>query len=266
MSMIYLLYRFSLLVAKKLAEYHSIPSDDNSQKKKQQLVEKLRHYLNLLNGTNSQLRERLETMKSPKMGILGTIKATVGLQSSPPSLDSLESLLDYSWSQLAEDIAKIEITFDRDWSNIPIVFCHNDTQSRNFLHEKQTNTMRIIDFEHCFHNLCLFDIANYFVEFAGLGSSPDWASKYPTEERRKSFLAEYLKHVRYLPYQNIENELEKLCDYCHRLIALPHLYWSLWALLEALVNPEALAQFDYVTYAKSRFNQYKLHKNNFFAS
>ncbi|CAF3726899.1 unnamed protein product [Rotaria sordida] len=205
-------------------------------------------------------------MKSSTMGIFDTIKATVGLQSSPPSLDSLESLLDYSWSQLADDIRKIELTLNRDWSDVPIVFCHNDTQSRNFLLDKQTNTIHIIDFEHCFHNLYLFDIENYFVEFAGLGSSPDWENKYPSRERRKTFLAEYVKHAQFLSHENSEDDLDKLCDRCHRLIALTHLYWSLWALLEALLNPEGLAQFDYVTYAKSRFDQYKLHQNNFFAA
>ncbi|CAF3774594.1 unnamed protein product [Adineta steineri] len=255
-----------LLVASKLAEYHSIPSDDDNQNKKQQLIEKLRHYLNLLNGTNPQLQERLKTLKSPTMGVLGTIKATVGLQSWTPSLDSLESILDYSWSQLADDIDAIENTLNQNWSNIPVVFCHNDTQSRNFLLDKKTHTLRIIDFEHCFHNLYLFDIANYFVEFAGLGSSPDWPSKYPSVERRKTFLAEYLKHARFLNCENIENEPDKLSERCYRLIALTHLYWSLWALLEALINSEALSQFDYVTYSKSRFNQYKLHKSHFFAS
>ena len=253
-------------MAQKLAQYHSIPFDDNNRKNKSQLVEKLRHYVTLLNGANSQLRERLESMKSPKMNILGIIKSTVGLQSSPPSLDTLESHLNYLWSQLSDDIDKIESTLDQNWSNLPIVFCHNDTQSRNFLFEKHTNTIRIIDFEHCFQNLYLFDIANYFVEFAGLGSSPDWENKYPTREKRKTFLAEYLKHARFLPQSYAEDDIDKLCDQCHRLIALAHLYWSLWALLEALLNPEGLSQFDYVTYAKSRFDQYKLHKNNFFAT
>lgn len=219
--------------------------------------------MNLLNGTNPQLRERLESMKSPTMGVLGTIKSTIGLQSSPPSLDSLESLLDYSWSQLDDDLRQIESTIAQDWSNIPIVLCHNDTQSRNFLLVKQTKKINMIDFEHCFDNLYLFDIANYFVEFAGLGSSPDWESKYPSKERRKAFLIEYLKHARFIPNSVNENDSDQLSDDCYRLVALTHLYWSLWALLESLLNPVALSQFDYVAYAKSRFNQYKIHKNDF---
>lgn len=191
-----------------MAQYHSIPSDGNSGKNKSQLVEKLRHYINLLNRTNPQLQERLELSKPPKMNVLGTIKSTLGLQSSPPSLNSLESHLDYSWSQLSDDIDTIELKLNEDWCNVPIVFCHNDTQSRNFLFEKETNTIRIIDFEHCFHNLYLFDIANYFVEFAGLGSSPDWESKYPSREQRKEFLIEYFKHARFLSQQNNEDEVK----------------------------------------------------------
>jgi thiamine kinase-like enzyme len=256
----------SLLVARKLAEYHSIPTDDQSLNKKSKLVEKLFHYLNLLNGKNPQLRERLQSIEAPKMGVLGTLKTAISLQSNSPSLDSLESHLEYSWSQLFDDIKEIESTFDRDWINVPVVFCHNDTQSRSFLLDKQTNTIRIIDFEHCMHNFYLFDIANYFIEFAGLGSSPDWTKKYPSREQRKVFLDEYLKHAHFVSHPNRDGVLEKLCDQCHRLVALTHLYWSLWALLEALVNHGALSQFDYVTYAKNHFNQYKLGKDNFFAS
>ena len=231
-------------------KFYSVPSEDNGSKKKSKLVEKLRHYINLLNGTNPQLREILESMQNP----------TIGLQSSPLSL---ESLLDYSWSQLDDDIRQIESTIDRDWSNIPIVLCHNDTQSRNFLLVKQTKKINMIDFEHCFDNFYLFDIANYFVEFAGLGSSPDWESKYPSKERRKAFLEEYLKHARFISNSPNENHSDKPNDDCYRLVALTHLYWSLWALLESLLNPVALSQFDYVSYAKSRFNQYKIHKNDF---
>lgn len=78
----------------------------------------------------------------------------------------------------------------------------------------------MIDFEHCFYNLYLFDIANYFVEFAGLGSSPDWESEYPTKERRKAFLVEYLEHVRFLSHQGSEDETDKLSDQCYRLVVL----------------------------------------------
>ena len=86
----------------------------------------------------------------------------------------------------------------------------------------------MIDFEYCFKNLYLFDIENYFIEFAGLGSSPHWGSKYPTREQRKMFLREYHKHARFLSnLPNKEDQEEKLCADAHRLTTLPHLYWSL---------------------------------------
>ena len=251
-------------MAKKLAEYHSIPSDDVHPKKKSELVDKLRHYLHLLNGINPQLRERLQLVQSQSMDVLSTIKSAVGLQSSSPSLDSLESEFDYSWSQLSNDLDQTETIFDENWSNVPVVLCHNYTQSRNFLLEKQTNILHMVDFEHCFNNFYLFDIENYFVEFAGLGSSPNWPKKYPSKERRKNFLAEYVKHARFFSHTYNDDELDQLCDRAHRLIALTHLYWSLWAILQSMINPQALSQFDYVTYSKSRFHQYKLHKDTFF--
>ncbi|UJR08856.1 hypothetical protein I4U23_013111 [Adineta vaga] len=227
------------LVATKLAQYHSVPSDDdNETKEKSQFVEKLRHYTNLLNGTNPQLRERLETMKPPAMGVLDTIKTTIGLQSSPLSFDSLEVFLDYSWSQLDDDLQQIESILKEKWSNIPIVLCHNDTQSRNFLFDKETNTTHIIDFEHSFRNLYLYDIENYFVEFAGLESSPDWTNKYPTKERRLKFLTEYVKHTNFLSDQTSVDELTKLCDRCHCLKPLIHLYWYYGLYLKLFLIPK----------------------------
>ncbi|CAF1162495.1 unnamed protein product [Adineta ricciae] len=253
-------------LAAKLAAFHSVPSDDGNNEKKSRLTEKLDHYVHLLNGTNSQLRHRLEAMEPSATGMLDAIKTTVGLQSSPPSLDSLESFFEYSFAQLDDDLHQIKSTLKQKWSDIPVVLCHNDTLSRNFLFDKQTNTMHMIDFEHSFDNLYLYDIENYFVEFAGLSSSPDWSKKYPSRERRLNFISEYVKHADFLHKKPGADELEKLCDRCHCLLPLTHLYWALWAVLEAMLNPEALSEFDYVNYAKNRFTQYKLHKNEFFAS
>lgn len=253
-------------MAEKLAKYHSVPSVDEKGKNTCQLVEKLRHYLNLLNGTNPELKQRIESLNTFAMGVLGSIRATIGLQSSPPSLDKLESVFDYCFAQLNDDLRQIEATLNQNWSDVPVVLCHNDTQSRNFLFDKPTDTMHIIDFEHSFRNLYLFDIENYFVEFAGLESSPDWEDKYPSRERRTAFLVEYLKHARFSTSKNSAKDVQKLCDRCHSLMPIIHLYWSLWAMLEALLNPEALSQFDYVSYATNRFIQYKLHKQLFLTS
>jgi thiamine kinase-like enzyme len=137
-----------------------------------QLVEKLRHYINLLSGINDQLYKRIKLSSSPFLN-------------------------DISWSKINEDIDKIEEilnTKNSIWSNLSIVVCHNDTQSLNFLFdENKNNKISLIDFEHCARNMWLYDVFNYFIEYAGVDNEePDYDNIYPSREKQKKWLEVYL--------------------------------------------------------------------------
>lgn len=235
---------FSLLIAKTLAEFHSIPLiDDNHQG---QLGEKLRHYINLLSGINNQLYQRIKLSSSPYLN-------------------------DISWSNILEDINKIEeILLDKNsiWSKLTIVICHNDTQCLNFLNDKHKNQISLIDFEHCARNFWLFDVYNHFVEYAGLDNEqPDFDHMYPTRDKQKKWLEIYLSHARFLNEKFEKTiSIDQLCDLGDCLRSLIHLYWSLWAFLEALLNPESMKKFNYITYGKCRLEQYEKYKYQFFSS
>ncbi|CAF1308774.1 unnamed protein product [Rotaria sordida] len=235
----------SLLIARKLAEFHSIPLIDKQVKG--QLVEKLRHYINLLNGTNEELYKRIKL--------------------------SLSSYLnDISWLKITEDINKIEEIIDKKnskWSNLTIVVCHNDTQCLNFLYdEKKTNKISLIDFEHCSRNFWLFDVFNHFIEYAGLDNEePDYDNKYPKRNKQKQWLEIYLSNALFLNDKfEKQMSIDELCDLCDCLRAPIHLYWSLWSFLEALLNHQSMDKFDYVKYGRYRLKQYEKYKQDFFSS
>lgn len=212
-----------------------------------QLVEKLRHYINLLSGINDQLYKRIKLSSSPFLN-------------------------DISWSKINEDIDKIEEilnTKNSIWSNLSIVVCHNDTQSLNFLFdENKNNKISLIDFEHCARNMWLYDVFNYFIEYAGFDNEePDYDQKYPSRDKQKKWLEIYLSNASFLN-DKIEKQMtiDELCNLGDYLRAPVHLYWSLWAFLEALLSPESMQKFDYIKYGKWRLNYFEKYKNEFFSS
>ncbi|CAF4018714.1 unnamed protein product [Adineta steineri] len=240
----------SLLIARRMAEFHSIPlmkSHDNQTKA--QLSEKLRHFVNLLSGKNDELHKRLDKKGSS-------------------ILSNLENI---SWSDISNDIDKIEHIFENKqskWSHIPVIVCHNDTLIGNFLcDEENNNAISLIDFEHCARNMWLFDVFNYFIEFAGMDSvEPDFDGTYPSRSKQQEWLQIYLSHATFLHNEKIKMSLDELCDLGDCLRAPIHLYWALWAFLEALCNPASLKEFDYINYGKSRLEEYKNRKDEFFST
>ena len=246
-SFVFLLSRIvvlsiSLIIARTLAKFHSIPLMDNNAQG--QLVEKLRHYINLLSGINDQLYHRIKLSTSPFLN-------------------------DLPWSKILQDIDLIERVLQDEtsiWSKLTIVVCHNDTQSLNFLSDDQKITL--IDFEHCARNYWLYDVYNHFLEYAGCDTEePDYDRAYPTRDKQKKWLSTYLSHANFLN-DRLEKTMtmDELCDLGDRLRAPIHLYWALWAFLEALLNPESMQKFDYVKYGKCRLNEYEKCKKEFFLS
>lgn len=230
----------SLTIARTLARFHSIPLMDNNTQG--QLVEKLRHYINLLSGINNELYKRLK-------------------------LSSIPYFNDISWSEIIEDIDQIEEIFNNSkWSKLSIVVCHNDTQSLNFLYNEQK--ISLIDFEHCARNIWLYDVYNHFLEYAGVEHEElDYDQAYPSRKIQRKWLETYLSHATFLN-DKFEKSLsiDELCDLGDNLRAPIHLYWSLWAFLEALLNPESMKKFDYIKYGKCRLKEYEKYKNDFFSS
>lgn len=229
-----------------MAEFHGAPFID--EKQENQLGEKLRHYINLLNGKNDELVQR------------------------NIDVDSRSFLKEIDWSKLSEEIDDIEKMFSSPneiWSKMSIVLCHNDTQSLNFLLDKNDNNhVSIIDLEHAFRNLWLLDVYNHFVEYAGVSSEqPHFESDYPSRNDQKQWLRVYLSHATFLTNRFEQQlSLDQFCDLGDRLRSPIHLYWALWAFLQALINFDSMDKFDYVKYGRCRFEHYQKYKDEFFSS
>lgn len=126
---------------------------------------------------------------------------------------------------------------------------------KNIIYNDKNDTVSFIDFEYTHLNYALFDIANHFVEYAGVDDAD--FNIYPTREEQKRWLKTYFQ-TRQVNQQIIDDHL------CHRVdqfSALAHLMWGLWALVQSRLST---LNFDYINYANLRLDSYKRLRNILF--
>jgi len=173
-----------------------------------------------------------------------------------------------------------------------VVFCHNDLLLANIMRNKTTGHIQLIDFEYGGSNYAAFDMANHFNEYAGGTTTeengvPDY-TRFPDSERQTKFCVEYVKMTKRLESmksdittddraadssssengqkemvieedEGIMNEAIQLLSHVQKFILVNHLYWGLWAVNQAA--EEGCDEFDYLTYASNRFNEYYVKKS-----
>ncbi|KAL2725660.1 ethanolamine kinase 1 isoform X1 [Vespula squamosa] len=114
--------------------------------------------------------------------------------------------------------------------NNPIVYAHNDLLLANIIYNQKDNSVTFIDYEYTGYNYQAFDIANHFIEFAGI-ESPDY-SLYPEESLQKAWLKIYLQS--YNKVNNVlESEINQLYDQVNKFVPLTHFFWGCWALIQS---------------------------------
>lgn len=166
-----------------------------------------------------------------------------------------------------------------------VAFCHNDLLPANIMRNKTTGHIQLIDFEYGGSNYAAFDLANHFNEYAGGTSAeengvPDY-TRFPDSERQTKFCVEYVKMTKRLESiksditdpadsskemvieenEGIMNEAIQLLSHVQKFILVNHLYWGLWGVNQAA--EEGCEEFDYLTYASNRFNEYYVKKSEF---
>lgn len=125
-----------------------------------------------------------------------------------------------------------------------------------------TGRIQLIDFEYGGVNYKSFDIANHFNEFAGGTTEEengvaDYAL-FPTEERQEAFVRAYVRASAGSNESEGDDEdkqVKSLLREVHAFVLANHLYWGLWAVNQAAM--EGCDDFDYLTYAACRFDEYK---------
>ncbi|KAJ0791410.1 putative phosphotransferase with an alcohol group as acceptor [Helianthus annuus] len=119
-------------------------------------------------------------------------------------------------------------------------------------------TYSACDYEYACYNPFMFDIANHFCEMAAdyHTETPhvlDY-SKYPDLEERRRFVHVYLSSSGNQP---VNSEVDKMLEEVEKYTLASHLLWGLWGVISEHVNE---IDFDYMEYAKQRFEEYWLQK------
>jgi len=141
--------------------------------------------------------------------------------------------------------------------NAPVVFAHNDLLSGNLMLNDEEEKLYLIDFEYGSYNYRGFDIGNHFNEYAGYDCD---YSLYPTKDEQYHFLRHYLEPEN--PDEVSDEDLEALYIETNTYMLASHLYWALWALIQAKMSP---IDFDYLSYFFLRYDEYKKQKENCFS-
>ncbi|ONK66437.1 uncharacterized protein A4U43_C06F8030 [Asparagus officinalis] len=199
------------------------------------------HYLDVPGPKNVLLWERLRNWLE-------------AAQSRCPSEEAEEFRLNV----IGEDINTLEKLLSEEGQRIG--FCHNDLQYGNIMIDEQTRQITIIDYEYATFNPVAYDIANHFCEMAAdyHTETPhvlDY-TKYPDLEERKRFVQVYLRSSG-SDKEAQDAEVENLLQYIEKYTLASHLVWGLWGIISAHVNE---IDFNYMEYARQRFQQYRLRK------
>ncbi|XP_027094274.1 probable choline kinase 2 [Coffea arabica] len=172
------------------------------------------------------------------------------------SLCNLEHVKEFWLEKLEKEISILEKELSQD--NQEIAFCHNDLQYGNIMIDEETRSITFIDYEYSSYNPIAYDIANHFCEMVAdyHTDTPhilDY-NKYPGLEERQKFVREYLSSAGHEP---TDAEVKQLTINVEKYTLANHLFWGLWGIISAYVNN---IDFDYMGYARQRFQQYWLKK------
>jgi ethanolamine kinase len=133
-------------------------------------------------------------------------------------------------------------------STFPVVFCHNDLLLGNVVYTEEKNCVTFIDFEYAAYNYQAFDIANHFLEFAGV-EDVDY-NKYPSKEFQFDWLKTYLEEYK---GGYSEDDVDRLYHQVNKFVLVSHLFWGIWALIQ---TEHSYIDFDFLGYATIRFDEY----------
>lgn len=216
------------LIARHMAEMHKIQIDCGSDDQPM-LCGKVQQFLDILPETysDSQIDERVKANFLP-----------------------IRQFKD-EFAELYKHLAPL---------NSPMVFCHNDLLLGNVIYEKATDRITFIDYEYAGPNFQAFDIGNHFTEFAGVDVI-DY-SHYPSKEFQLKWLRCYLE-VYHGPGKCVtDHDVFVLYVQTNKFALASHFLWTIWALIQA---EHSTIDFDFVTFAQTRYNEYKARKDAFLA-
>ncbi|KAI5075034.1 hypothetical protein GOP47_0010995 [Adiantum capillus-veneris] len=212
------------------------------------IAEKLRefHQLSMPGSPEPRIWNRLRDWLTEALGISS----------------SAEYITEFRLHELNVEIEDLELQASNLHSDIG--FCHNDLQYGNIMMDDETNIITIIDYEYSTYNPVAYDLANHFCEMAANYHTDtphilDF-SKYPGLKERHRFIRAYLESSGDIASVS---QVKQLSDEVDFYVLASHIHWGLWGLISHYVNE---IDFDYLEYARQRFNQFWAFKGINFVS
>uniref|UniRef100_A0A0C9S398 TSA: Wollemia nobilis Ref_Wollemi_Transcript_15443_1477 transcribed RNA sequence n=1 Tax=Wollemia nobilis TaxID=56998 RepID=A0A0C9S398_9CONI len=165
--------------------------------------------------------------------------------------------VEFQLDRMEEEINDLEKKTSREDQRIG--FCHNDLQYGNIMIDEEDKSVTIIDYEYASYNPVAYDFTNHFCEMAANYHTDtphilDY-SKYPGFEERRRFVKAYLSSQ---CEEANDAAVEQLLEDAEKYALASHIHWGLWGIISDHVND---IDFDYIDYARQRFQQYHLLKN-----
>lgn len=158
-----------------------------------------------------------------------------------------------SFKKLGEEIQALKDI--SDLLKAPIVFAHNDLLSGNLMYSDAEDKLYLIDFEYGSYNFRGYDIGNHFAEYAGFECN---YTLYPDKETQYHFFRHYLSAEN--PGKVMETELEELYVETNFYSLASHLFWAVWAIVQAKFSP---ISFNYLDYFFQRYREYEERREEF---
>jgi ethanolamine kinase len=222
--------RIYRLVAKTMARFHRLGASDKRAgdgTTKSELWNKMEQFANLIP----------ERFSSPSVDLRFRKTFPQGVKSLRADIETVKALL--------ENIGS------------PVVFCHNDLLLTNILVQSDNSvegspvSVAFIDYEYAMFNNQAFDIADHFIEFAGV-QEPDF-SLYPNVDLQMDWLRSYLEEYIGESLDQNDQRVAVLKDQVNMFTIASHLLWIFWSLVQAEIS---VIDFDYLKYSEMRFELY----------
>ena len=123
-----------------------------------------------------------------------------------------------------------------------IRLCHNDLQKNNILVNRDTKDVKLIDFEYAGYNFVEFELANFLFELTVNYTS----DSFKIHDIELSKIHERVCQL-YMP------DRPELANSLRVFTMAAHYLWATWAIIKS----RSSGPFDYIGYAKARFNLLK---------
>lgn len=171
-------------------------------------------------------------------------------------LPDIWTLGEDSKTSLLAEFEELKSNLERCESDL--VFCHNDLNLPNIIYDG--SGVSFIDVEYSGCSYAAFDIANHFLEFAGVEGDLDYKRFYPNKGFQIGWIRTYLDiyNSAINRPEASDETVESFYLLIQKFCLCSHLLWGVWAAIQAEVSK---IHFDFSGIAAQRLAGYRSTKH-----